>query len=389
MYKDDATRAKYPGSEVVADEAFKKYISLDPTFKSLKDIGAQDAPFDIYSASFNIGIKTFNAKKWDSASYYFKYAVYYSDVIFKNKFTSANGFDTTAVLYAGFSAQNSKNYDEAVKFYERLADSSVFGESYIDIYKYILVNNSDRKDSANFYKYYKIAKAGYPKTDWEEYELDFIGKNYDLTQKTSLFDKADAAGDLSELRYLHFADMFANPTKTEKANMDSLTLAKYQSKAKEAFKKAFGKNPQNAIAAFNAGVISYNDFNLYDDRQRANIKQLQELNANKPVEKDPKKKPAADAKFKELTDGLKKANAELDKPLMDAIDASIEWLEKSFTLLKDKTSKVQNEKNCYNKSVDFLANLYSYKRDKARGKDPKAYDQYDAKFKLYDGLHVN
>lgn len=389
LYKDDATRLKYPGSEIVADEAFKKYISIDPTYKSLKEIGAQDAPFDIYSASFNLGIKAFNAKNWDSSFYYFNYAVYYSDIIFQNKFTPTNGFDTTAVLYKGFSAQNGKKYDEAVKCYERIADSSVFGDSYADIYKFILVNCSDHKDSATFYKYYTIAKKGYPKTDWEEYELDFIGKSYDLAQKTRLFEKEDAAGTLSELRYLHYADMFANPTKAEKANMDSLTLAAYQIKASDAFKKAFAKNSENSIAAFNAGVIYYNNFNIYDDRQRVNIKTLQELNANKPVEKDPKKKVVADAKFKEQIETLKKANAEIDKPMTEAADISIEWLEKAFNILKDKTQKAQTEKNCYNKSVDFLANLYAYKRDKARGKDPKNYDAFDAKYKYYDGLHSN
>lgn len=389
LYKDEKTRSKYPGSEVIADEAFKKYLKLDPSYKTLKDIGAQDAPFDIYSASFNIGIKTFNAKNWDSSLYYFKYAVYYSDIIFQNRFTSANGFDTTAVLYAGFSAQNGKKFDDAVQYYERLADSSVAGDSYTDIYRYILVNSSDHKDSAKFYRYYTLSKKAYPKIDWEEYELDFITKSYDLAQKSSLYDKEDAAGTLSELRYLHYADMFANPTKDEKNKMDSLTIANYQEKAREAFKKAFAKNSENAIAAFNAGVIHYNDFNLFDDRQRANIKSLQELNANKPVEKDPKKKPAADAKFKLQADAIKNANAELEKPLAASSDASIEWLEKAFSILKDKATKTQSEKNCYNKSVDFLANLYSYKRDKARGKDPKAYDLFDAKFKLYDSLHAN
>ena len=51
------------------------------------------------------------------------------------------------------------------------------------------------------------------------------------------------------------------------------------------------------------------------------------------------------------------------------------------------TDKEKVEKSCLRKSVDFLANMYAIKRDKAAGKDPKAYDVYDAKYKLYDGLH--
>ena len=39
------------------------------------------------------------------------------------------------------------------------------------------------------------------------------------------------------------------------------------------------------------------------------------------------------------------------------------------------------------KSVDFLATLYAYKRDKARGKDQKAFDELDLKFNAYDKLH--
>ncbi|MBC7587275.1 MAG: hypothetical protein H7178_02865, partial [Chitinophagaceae bacterium] len=40
-----------------------------------------------------------------------------------------------------------------------------------------------------------------------------------------------------------------------------------------------------------------------------------------------------------------------------------------------------------NRSVDYLANIYVYKRDRVRGKDIKAFDAYDAKYKLFDGLH--
>ena len=39
-------------------------------------------------------------------------------------------------------------------------------------------------------------------------------------------------------------------------------------------------------------------------------------------------------------------------------------------------------------SIDFLANIYQWKRDKSKGKLPATdYDKYDTKFKLYDGEH--
>ena len=391
LYKDEKLRSKYPGSEVIADEAFSKYNQLDPSIKVLKDNDGQTAVFDMYTTSFGQGIRTFNSKKWDSSLIYFKYSILYSDFIFKNKWSSsAMAFDTTSILYAGYSAQNAQKIGEATGFYERLADSKVGGETYADIYKFILVSNSDRKDSTGFFKYYVTAQQLYPKDNWFEYEIDFISKYYNLAGKTALYDREDAAGNLSSIKYLHFGDMFVNLTKEEKDSLknDKAKLAFYQSKGRDAFKKAFYKDAGgNPIAAFNAGVIHYNEFNILDDSVRTLIKSLQDINASKPTEKDPKKKAAIDAKFKEKTEPIKKDIAALDIPSMTVVDSSIIWLEKSFGILKDKHPKSNSEKSSYVKSIDFLANLYAYKRDKLRGKDPKAMDAMDAKFKYYDNMH--
>ena len=80
----------------------------------------------------------------------------------------------------------------------------------------------------------------------------------------------------------------------------------------------------------------------------------------------------------------------MEKPTADAVDGSVVWIEKAYNILKlkkDNGSLGGAEKNVYSKSVDFLANLYAYKRDKVRGKDTKLFDEFDAKYKIYDGLH--
>ena len=60
----------------------------------------------------------------------------------------------------------------------------------------------------------------------------------------------------------------------------------------------------------------------------------------------------------------------------------------SFYLPKTGMAKGEREeKRVARQSVDILATLYDYKRNKARGKDQKAYDEYDAKFNIYDKLH--
>jgi len=389
IYKDEALRAKYPGADQVADQAYTKYFQLDPSMKLVDEMGGKDVAFDLYSTSFNQGIRTYNAKKWDSASYFFGRAVDFSNIIFKNKWSSnpTTLFDTTSVLYAGVAAQNAKKSDDAAKYYSILADNKVIGTDYKDIYTYLLVYYANKKEETPFRKYLAIGKELYPKEDWEDYEVDFMNKAYTLQQKADLYAKEDAAGGLSARKYLLFGDLFANIPKEEKASLDSLKLAEYQRKAADAFKKAFNKDNSLSIAAFNVGVIYYNEFVELDDQIVANKRTLQQMNINKPVEKDPKKKAAADAKFKSETDAIKKANADLEKPVAETMDEAITWLEKCYNTLKDKPSRDNTEKNCLNRSIDWLANLYAYKRDKVKGKDPKAFDTYDAKYKEYDALH--
>lgn len=383
LAKDTVLRLKYPAIMKDANEAFKKYAELDPTLAMVKEKGAEGY-FDMYSASYNSAIKVFNAKKWDEAAQLFATGIYYIDDIIKNKWTNANlAFDTTSVLYAAYSFQNAQKMDEAAKYYGILADHKVSGENYIDIYKFLATYNTNKKEEAQFRKYLAIGRELYPKEAWDEYEIDYMDKNLSLDQKTTVYNNEDAAGSLSEIKYLQFGDLFVNVKNKEKG-LDSSKVLSYTLKAVDAFKKGFAKNNQNAIAAFNVGVIYYNLFGEYDDRYAANIRTMQGLNSSKAAEKDLKKKAAIDLKLTEQ----KNANVAIEKPLMENLDMSIEWLEKSYNILKNKATRTNTEKSVINKTVDFLANLYTYKRDRVRGKDAKAFDAYDAKFKEYDSLHA-
>ncbi|MEN9684351.1 MAG: hypothetical protein RLZZ28_137 [Bacteroidota bacterium] len=386
IYKDDKLRAKFPNSMKDADDAFKKYAEADAALAQVKNLGAEGY-FDMYGTGYKLGVAAFNAKNWDDAAVNFKVAVDYSDLIFKNKWSNITmPFDTTSILFLAYSYQNGKKEAEAANCYARLADAKVGGENYLDIYKFLASHYTNTKEEAQFKKYVGIGRELYPKFAWDEFEIDYMDQNMSLAEKTAAYDRDDAAGTLSEMKYLQFGDIFINVKNKEK-DLDSVKHKKYELKAAEAYKKAYGKNPENGIAAFNVGVIYYNLYGEYDDIYAANIRTMQGLNADKPVEKDPKKKAAADAALKAKIDPLKKANAEIDVPLTENLNLSIEWLEKSYTILKAKANRTNTEKSVINKDVDFLANLYGYKRDKVRGKDPKAFDAFDAKYKEYDALH--
>ena len=77
--------------------------------------------------------------------------------------------------------------------------------------------------------------------------------------------------------------------------------------------------------------------------------------------------------------------AEIDEKISKYNDEVMAWQIALTNENKEKLERV--EKNVASRSVDFLATLYQSKRDKARGKDQKAYDEFDAKYNFYDTLH--
>jgi len=390
IFNKPELREKTPNAKQIAEEAFAKYQQMDPQYAFLKEIGPEGPQgyFDLYQGSFQEGVRSFNGKKWDSAAYFFNTSVKTYDQIFQNKWIQTKTpFDTTSILYLGYAYQNAQKPEEAVQQYTRLADNQVADESYIDMYRYVLAHHTATKNEAQFRKFLDVCRKLYPKENWDDYEMDYLDKNLTLAEKTALYDKESAAGTLNEFKYLQFGDWFAN-TKSKEKDMDSATHAMYNLKASDAFQKAYGQNNKNAVAAFNAGLLYYNNFNDYSDKYSDNIRTLQMLNANKPApDKDPKKRAAQDAKFKEQTEAVKKLNVELDKPINENLETSISWMEKAIDALKGRNDLSRPEKMVYERSLDFLANMYEYKRDRMRGKDMKLYDLYDAKYKEYESMH--
>ena len=380
LHKDPV---KNPTAYDIVKASIEEYYKLekDNGFPLAKENGSEPF-FDVYIKSFKDGINGFNTKNWKDAAHSFADAVIYSDIIFSNGWSSSKQkFDTTSIIYAGYSNQNAGNIEATLQYYARLINARVSNPEYVDLYRYALVQYIDKKDKSKFDEILGIAVAVYPKEEWNDYEIDYIDKNLSVDEKMALYEQKLAAGGLKERDFLMFGDMFMSG-KTED-NPD-----KYINKAAEVYKKAYELNNKNFAAAFNIGIAYYNQFSILDEQTGKNIKALQNLNANKPAApKDPKKKIAFEAAFKAQVDSIKKLNVALEAPIKEKVDASIEWITKAYDAIKDKEKLERTEKGVASRSVDFLATLYAYKRDKARGKDQKASDEYDLKYNIYDKLH--
>lgn len=351
-------KAKYPTADVEAFQALKKYLELEPAETKLKEDHYAGVN-GIYSSLFADGVKSYNTKSWDSAYNKFKDVAELGDMFTTRKW-STSAFDTTSYLYAGVTAQNAKKGEEAVKYYGRIAEKKIVGPDYEGIYDYLVKYYLNNNNQEEFKKYLAIAKEAYPKNpNWNDLEYANSTNNSSPEDMAKKFETADAAKTLTSANYLDYGDYFINNKKIKDLT-DPAKKNEYLNRAYYSFARAADLDTANGIANYNAGVAAYS---MFEDAREARIK------------------------IKGTTADIKAKQGQADKVTDGAADKSIASLEKCFATLSSKSSRSNIERSCLSKSTDLLYNLYEYKKDRARGNSPKDYDKYDAKSKLYDGLH--
>jgi len=329
----------------------------------------------VYSKSFNSGLTKFKDTAWTDAYKDFYNAYKWAGYITRNGFSQnpdRNAIDTFTVLYTGFAAQNASGYeqenggsfknpamaDSAMSMYLKLADRNIATKDMPAMYQYMIQYYQAKKDKANADKYLAVAKKAYPdKADlWNQIETQAMLAGGSVKDIISNYEQKDAGGQMTETQYIEIAQTLAN---AEKSTQDTAEIAAAKAASIDAYKKAFNLS-QNGIYAFNVGILNYQKFSELDD----------EYYANKGEEAAKKAKRTA-----------------IEKAQEPIADSSIAWLTKGFDILSNKQDRDKNDIVSLNRAVDIIANLYNWKMNKARGHDPKAYDQYNALFKKFDALH--
>ena len=363
LFADSALSAKYPDADQQAMDAFNTYQQKDPSLKLLKE-GSTTAAINgiawMYSASFSNGKKYFTQSKWPEAFKEFSRATALSEFINKNGFNSNKSLiDTFTVLYTGYAAQNMGKPDSAVVYYEKLADLKTGGADLKSMYQYMLDDYAKMKQTDKFTKYLAIAKELYPnEASWSQLEMSNMSQNSSLDQILAKYNQ-ESSGNLTEDQLVNYAETFANPQQLQ--SLDSAKQLEYKRTAADIFKRAFEKNPSQGIYAYNAGLLSYNLFNVLEDKRYG---------------------------LRGESAALKAQRADIAKQQQVYADSAIIWLERGYEVLKAKTNREKVDANSLNHTVDYLANLYMWKRDQTKGTaSAKDYDKYDAKFQQYDAEH--
>ncbi len=349
----ETLKGKYPNAAKEGLPALKKYLEMDPSFEKFKEDNYAGIN-GIYSSFFNNGISDFNAKNWDAAFANFKDVVDVSNIMIKNKWTTSV-FDTTAYLYAGISSQNANKEEEALIYYEKLADMKLKDKDYEHIYVFLPQYYTKKKDEANFKKYLNIGKQVYPeKTFWNDMEFEYITSNLSLSEITKKFDDDFAANKLTSATAMDYGNFFFNDKKIKELKPEEKKV--YTEKATAAFKKASELDPANVLASYNVAISYYVQWEEAAD---------------------------AASNIKGITPEIKAKRAQADKEAIAVSDKAIDPLEKAYKQLDEKADKSKIEKNSQTTTAKFLAAIYAWRRDKAKGKAAE-YDMYDKKMQFYD-----
>ncbi|PZP51640.1 MAG: hypothetical protein DI598_02745 [Pseudopedobacter saltans] len=315
---------------------------------------------NLYSAIFNKGIKGFNDKDYLTAFGSFKKSQRLS-VFFAENGLLAGGnrsaIDTLSTFYAGYAAQalaqeKPEYKDSAVYYYKILLDKNITTATVEPAYKFLAYYYYNAKNTEALSSLLTVAKEKYPdgKEDWDQYGASLITAGATPAQ---LIEKYNAATNLNQTELETYASAFG---KEKSAATDTALKSKLVTAEISAYQKLYDLNP-SPLVAYNVGTLTNSKFDALEDQFRASAGQSADLKA---------KRAAIEASQQTLS------------------DTAAEWFTKAYTALKAKADKSKQEASVYKNTVALLSNIYSWKVDKARGKDTKAFDKYDALAKQFD-----
>ena len=341
-----------------ADMAFKKYKELDPSMALITDPVYQNGMINLYSIYYTRGYNDYTKKNWQPGLENFRKAVDYSDLLISKKIVQVT-MDTNVLILAGIMAENSKNLDDAAKYYSRLADAKIAGPDYETVYRFLVNYYFTKKDMASFEKYKTIGGQLYPGSDYFTYDkVDFaVGLAETFDSKMKAIDEVLATDPnnykanqiLGEIIY----DTL-NPKKEDAplpANAAELETKMVNAFMKSATAKPGYESPYLFIGDhFISKAVKINDARIAFAAEMKTRTKPGQANSKEDVAK------------RDL----------LDKQYGEALESAREPYEKAAEILAAKDKLELRDKQQYKKVANYLADIYAYKKNQAKNKPADA-----------------
>jgi hypothetical protein len=318
-------------------KAYKRYQELDPQNKLMQLNNNVDL-FQLYDLSYNTAADLYNDKNYELAYNYFKIALDVEEYIRKKGFSFQGKtfpvLDTSLINLTASAAYLSSKEEEAIPYFERLANAKIGGDDYKGIYAILYSYYTRKNEPAKAAKYLAAGKEVYvDDAYWIKMEIgNLAGSKERFSRYEQLLLKYP---NNFQLMMDYAVELFNYVYADQKpADFDAR-----QTRLQSLLAKAIGVNPGSALA--NA-VMSQHVYNQVYDMES----DLRTMKEDTPAEQAKKKASVGklDQKYEEL----------------------LVYSQRAYELYSDKDLQ-NDEKANYRKAVNQLALYYQKKKqaDKA------------------------
>lgn len=378
LSSDSATRAagKAGPYQEEAETTLKKYLELDPTGDLISDPIYRNGPINLYGNLFNEGYELYQAKKYAESFNKFKKVSDYSDLLSKHKQLNSN-VDTNVLILAAYTADNSDQKDEAAKFYQRLADAGVSGESYENVYRFLVTHYFSKGDMANFEKNKVLGAKYYPKSEFFTYDkVDFaVGLAEGLPAKLEAIDALlanDPDNYKANMSLVELAFSALHSEKEEDGGVPAKDRAKLEERMLKALTKLQQTKPEDPLPFVVMGDHYINISIQADKKREDHVADMRKRN-----------KPGTPASKEDIA----KRDA-LEKDYETVYFKAIEPYEKAAAIYGSKVgSLTDQEKQQYKKVAGYLGDLYTFKASRAKGAKPAEVAKLEADAKKWNDIY--
>lgn len=292
----EVVRQHDKGNSILLQDAFnsyKRYQELDPKNK-LMQLNDNVDLFQLYDLSYNTAADLYNDKEYAAAFSLFKIALDIEEYITRKGFSFQGknfpSLDTSLVNLTGSAAYLSKREEDAIPYFERLANAKIAGEDYKGIYALLYSHYTKKNDQVRAVKYLSTGKELFPDNDyWIKLELGSTTSDKErFTRYEQLLQKYPGNSDL----ILNYAVELFNYTYADTKPSD---FEARQNRLQLLLTKILSADTNSAMANF---VMSQHVYNQVYDIEES----LREMKEETPADQTKKKNFSAklDQKYEEL-----------------------------------------------------------------------------------------
>lgn len=360
--------------EQEAEASLKKYQEMDASAELIKDPIYRNAAIGLYEKLFNEGYDYYQSKKYAESYSKFKKVSEYSDLLIKNQLLNSP-VDTNVLILAAFTADNSDQKAEAVKYYKRLADANVTGDSYENVYRFLVTYYFTNKDMDSFEKYKALGLKYYPKSEFFTYDkVDFaVGLETDFDKKLAAIDELLVSDPNNYKANMNLVELAFEALHSEKDDVKKpANPAKLEEKMLKALTSLQQTRPEDPLPFVVMGDHYINMSILADKKREEHVADMRKRN-----------KPGTPASKEDIA-----KRDQLEKEYEAIYYKATEPYEKGAALYAKKGNDLNaQEKQQYKKIAGYLGDIYTFKAARSKNAKPAEIAKFEAEAKKWNDIY--